>query len=419
MLNVLKGSFKRSKRISRRLMIVICIYVLSLLYLLFQGGKVALMLFLILTVLSVYLMLGRWSGIASVKGTRAFIYPEHIGDMDAGTSLRIQVNVDIPGFWPIPYVIVKESLHRKHSEPQVYEMTFVPDWNRRGEVTYTIEPLRRGYYHFGETVCSTEDIFGLFEHHGKMMLRQSFRILPRTVNIDHWQQFNRMLKGAHHHSASLRAHRETTQIDGVREYVYGDRLSRIHWKTTARTGIWKSKEFERESLPKMVVVLDRKAKAYQSSDQFETAVSVAASLIRFAWREQLAFGLLSVGNETTFIEAGRGAEHHSRMVNHLIEVEANGEHALEQVMMQHLSLLGRGVLTVLVTPEHDASQALRMVALLQTSQMIPCHMWISDQRQAEFDTYRTQLLNVLSAHGLQSYSVQSLEQLPYVLGGRR
>lgn len=419
MLNALKGSFKRRRRLSRRLMIVMLVYMLSLLYLLFQGGKVALMLFLILTVLSVYLMLGRWSGIASVKGAREFVYPEQVGDMDAGTALRIQLNVDIPGFWPIPYVIVKESLHRKHSHPQVYEMTFVPDWNRRGEVTYTVEPLRRGYYQFGETVCSTEDIFGLFEHHGKMLLKQSFRILPRTVNIDQWQQFSRMLKGAHHHSDSMRAYRETTQIDGVREYVYGDRLSRIHWKTTARTGVWKSKEFERESLPKMVIVLDRNAQSYEYSEQFETAVSVAASLIRFAWREQLAFGLLSVGHETTLIEAGRGAEHHSRMLNHLIEVEANGHHSMEEVITQHLTLLGRGVLTVLVTPERDASKALKTVGLLQNSQMIPCHMWVSDKRQSDFDTYRAQLLNVMAAHGFQSYSVQSLDQLPYVLGGRR
>lgn len=419
MLNVLKGFFKTRRRLSRRLWIVIYVYVMCLFYLLFQGGKVPFMLFLIMTVIGVYLMLGRWSGIASVKGTREIVYPTYVGDLDAGTSLRIKVDVTIPGFWPIPYVIVKERLHRKQSAPQVFEMTFVPDWNRKGEVMYTIEPLRRGYYYFGETVCSTEDIFGLFEHHGKMMLQQSFRILPRTVNIDQWQQFNRMLKGAHHHSASMRAHRETTQIDGVREYVYGDRLSRIHWKTTARTGVWKSKEFERESLPKMVIVLDRNNKAYEHSDQFETAVSVAASLIRFAWREQLAFGLLSVGQETTFIEAGRGAEHHSRMMNHLIEVEADGAHALENVMTQHISLLGRGVLTVLITPERDASTALKTVQLLHTSQMIPCHMWIADERQGDYDEYRSQLLSVLSAHGFHSYSVQSLEQLPYVLGGRR
>lgn len=406
-----------NKRMSRNFIILCFIYAASLLYLLFQGGKVALMLFLIMTVISIYLVLGRWSGISRIKGERRIVHPAYLGDLDAGTTLHVELDAQIPGLWPIPYVIVKERLLRKNGQALLFEMTFVPDWNRRGEMAYTIGPLRRGLYEFAETVCSTEDIFGLFEHRGSMMMKQHFRILPRTVNIVEWQHFNQLLKGAHHHSTAIRAHRETTQIDGVREYVYGDRLSRIHWKNSARTGVLKSKEFEREALPKMMIVLDRHKASYRDEAHFETAVSIAASLIRFAWREQLAFGLMSSGKDTAFFAAKRGAEHHQHILNHLIEVEADGEKQLPQVMANHMADIGRGVLTLLITPHGDAETMLPLMHLLHNSQQIPSLMWVASEHTPQFNKQRSELARILSSHGYYSYGMRTLEQLPIVLGG--
>ena len=49
------------------------LYVISLLFLLFQGGKTSFMLFCIFNVLVIYLVFGRWSGIGNVTGTRRLI----------------------------------------------------------------------------------------------------------------------------------------------------------------------------------------------------------------------------------------------------------------------------------------------------------------------------------------------------------
>src|SRR5690606_16903854 len=132
------------------------------------------------------------------------------------------------GIWLFPYIIVKEHVHGPRGEVLHFESTFIPDWKRRGEIAYRTPPLRRGIYRFGDTVCSTEDIFGLFEHSGQIKLNDSFCVYPQTVRIKDWQRLVHMMRDAHHHSNTTRAYRETTQINGVREYVYGDRLSRIH-----------------------------------------------------------------------------------------------------------------------------------------------------------------------------------------------
>ena len=132
-----------------------------------------------------------------------------------------------------------------------------------GELSFQTPPLERGKYAFSDTECASEDIFGLIEHRGTFKAKGEFRVLPRTVFIPYWQLYDRKSRLSGPQTAQTRSRRETTQINGVRDYVYGDRLSRIHWNATAKTGTWKSKEFEHESIPKTILVLDALAGSYE------------------------------------------------------------------------------------------------------------------------------------------------------------
>ncbi len=222
-------------RYSRKFWAVGAAFLGSLGYLLFQGGKLALMLFVIMLILSVYLLLGQWSGIKRTQGTRVLHTAEGATTLEAGSTLGVKVQLQIPGFWPIPYVFVKDRLYHKNGRELTFEATLVPDWRRRADWEYRTPAMRRGHYTFGRTECVTEDIFGLFEHRGELELPQTISVLPQTIAIRDWQQYHQMVKGANHHSSTTRAVRETTQINGVREYIYGDRISRIHWNATAKT----------------------------------------------------------------------------------------------------------------------------------------------------------------------------------------
>lgn len=150
----------------------------------------------------------------------------------------------------MPYVTIQEKLARRGGEEYAVETILVPDWKRRAEVSYETPPLRRGLYRFEDTDCATEDKFGLFRHQGRLRLPYAFKVFPQRVKIRDWKQLHLMFRGNPHTSAKTQFYRVTTQVNGVREYVNGDRLSGIHWLATARTGTWKSKEFERERFPR-------------------------------------------------------------------------------------------------------------------------------------------------------------------------
>lgn len=420
--------FKRFGELPRfpaALWLLISCFSASLLFLLFQGGKLASMLFIIITLLSAYLLSGNWSGIKRAQGTRKLANVGQETQIEAGQSLQIGIGVQIPGYWPIPYMMIKDQLIRQNGEETIFEGSIVPDWKRRGELLYSTPPLRRGYYRFGETECLTEDIFGFFQHKGRLELQQPITVYPQTVAIREWAQFHQMLKGMQHHSTTTRAHRETTQINGVREYIYGDRLSRIHWNATAKTGTWKSKEFERESLPKTIILLDRNARAYRDAAEFELAVSVAASLFRYGASRDLALGLLSIGKESTYFEPKQSQNHHKQIIQHLVGVEADGYHSLHQIIKERSREWPAGCFFVVISPQ-KGSAMIQVIHHLEHLQMNPCHIWVHAKSNHVFKPQGTDIegnqedwIKAIRSQGYMGYEVSQLTDLPNLLGGAK
>ena len=341
------------------------LYIGALLFLLFQGGKTSLMLFCILNVLLLYLALGRWSGIGGVSGSRRLAGAAGTSSSErtlmAGSRVEVNLSVQIPGMWPIPYVLVRDRLIRQNGSSVPFEASFIPTaYRRAGVIGYTTPPLERGIYRFAPTECSTRDIFGLFEHSGTFESAEPFSVYPRTVAIREWQQLRRGAKGPYSTSASRLAAKETTQINGVREYIYGDRLSRVHWNATARTGQWKSKEFERESLPRTVFVLDRYAGAYRSQEQFETAVSIVASMLEFGFRRGTATGFISTGATADGFAPQSSSGQRQLIMNHLVKVHYDGDTPLYRALRQASPLVPAGSFVVIVSPQGGEDAVLAM-----------------------------------------------------------
>ncbi|MEV8512599.1 DUF58 domain-containing protein [Dactylosporangium sp. NPDC051484] len=91
----------------------------------------------------------------------------------------------------------------------------------------------------------------------------------------------------------------TITFDTLREYVVGDELRRVHWRTSARVGELMVREQLDTSLPRLVVLLDDRRASYADPQLFESACEAAASLVMAAFREELpiALRLLSGGRQ--------------------------------------------------------------------------------------------------------------------------
>ncbi|GFN30284.1 DUF58 domain-containing protein [Paenibacillus xylaniclasticus] len=407
-----------SSFVRRRKWIIGALYVGSLFYLLFQGGKLPGMVFVIFNVLILYLWLGQWSGIRKVQGERIVgLAGSADGQLFSGSSVEIKINVRIPGMYPLPYVLVRDRLFRHDGQSIPFETSFVPNWKRAGEVCYSTPPLRRGMYRFGPTECTTKDVFGLFEHSGSFVSGESFAVVPQTVPLRGWQQIRRGLRGPHSHASAPRAAKETTQINGVREYLYGDKLSRIHWNATAKTGEWKSKAFERESLPRTIIVLDRHPGAYGiRQERFELAVSVAASLIDLGMRHETAMGFVSPGEKSIVVLPRTGADQRTAITSHLTVVEPDAVTPLF-VALQRLETVWEPGTLVIVISGAQGDEMLHTLNWLARKGVIISYIGVDEGDARHGRAIKPAWLHALRSKGWSAYSVRQLQELPEVLEG--
>ncbi|HPZ48640.1 MAG TPA: DUF58 domain-containing protein [Propionibacteriaceae bacterium] len=79
----------------------------------------------------------------------------------------------------------------------------------------------------------------------------------------------------------------------LREYVAGDDRRHIHWRSSARTGDLMVRQYEETRQSRMAVALDQADQSYGSDDEFEDAVSVAASFVMQAVREENPLALVT------------------------------------------------------------------------------------------------------------------------------
>lgn len=96
----------------------------------------------------------------------------------------------------------------------------------------------------------------------------------------------------------------TITFDSLREYVVGDELRRVHWRSSAKVGELMVREQLDTSEPTIVVLLDDRAAAHPelrdgTAESFETACEAAASIVAAAVREDLPVSLHLVSGPAT------------------------------------------------------------------------------------------------------------------------
>ncbi|MEU6023024.1 DUF58 domain-containing protein [Micromonospora sp. NPDC047134] len=99
-------------------------------------------------------------------------------------------------------------------------------------------------------------------------------------------------------------------FDSLREYVVGDELRRVHWRTSARVGELMVRENVDTSLPRIVVLLDNRTAAHPqrvrgTAESFESACEAAASVVTAAVREDLPVVLLFVAADLSKVGTGQ------------------------------------------------------------------------------------------------------------------
>jgi uncharacterized protein (DUF58 family) len=129
---------------------------------------------------------------------------------------------------------------------------------RASTVEYRVPTLRRGATPIGPLRVSRRDPLGLVALGREYGEPTTVLVYPRVYGLSAVPLgIMRSLDGR----ADRVPHGSIT-FDALREYVTGDDLRHVHWRTTARVGALMVREHVDTSRPRLVVVLDDRAAAY-------------------------------------------------------------------------------------------------------------------------------------------------------------
>jgi uncharacterized protein (DUF58 family) len=231
---------------------------------------------------------------------------------------------------------------------------------------------RRGAFPLGPTTLVISDPLGLFRVRRRFPAEQTLLILPMVFPITSFLSPPGLLPGGH--VIRRKAMDITPHAAGIREYIPGDPMKRIHWPTSARRGRLMVKEFELDPQAEVWLFLDaqQKAQASRPSEALEMpienmlfsrkpkltlppstleySISIAASLAHYFIAQNRAVGLVTEDRTYTMIPAERSERQENKILETLAYLEGKGDLSIAALVGAQLRQFPQGSSIILITP---------------------------------------------------------------------
>lgn len=326
--------------------------------------------------------------------------------LEVGSTLNVEITLTNGSTLAVPWVLIEDSLPtdaiiarppRLSVEGSRLQLLRIP---ARGEkvISYEVTFQRRGFYQVGPLLVESGDLFGLHRRYRVLTLPHYVTVLPHVVPLEGYDVASRRPMGEI--KLTHRLFEDTARMSGVRQYVEGDPLNRIHWRASARTGVLQCKTYEPSCIAGATLLLDFHRENYNvpgSDYRAELAVTTVVSIANTLYElgEQFAFatnardGAERVANEgwrfefTTrdaaqrvalpgkqtdrlrplVLEANTGDEHFNHLRETLARVELNDGLSLPQLVDEVESRLARDTTVIVILPQVTEEAAFALGAL--------------------------------------------------------
>lgn len=163
--------------------------------------------------------------------------------------------------------------------------------------SYTITPPRRGVFRIGPLYLWGGDPFGFYKNWRKLDLFNTVLVLPRALDFKMTQPPS-ISALSRDEMGSIPVGGQSNEFLGVRDYVQGEQIKHIHWRTSARLGKLISRQYEMNvaaSVSVLMLVDDNMRAGSGADTPLEYAITMAASLGSATSSSRFQFNLLTMG----------------------------------------------------------------------------------------------------------------------------
>jgi len=223
---------------------------LGFVYIFFDGG------FLPYTLFYIVLFLPVASFIYLVIVYNTFTFSERLDKREYRKGEILDYTLRIHNVMPlyIPYFTVY-----MHMEGQMLisgmktEYLILKPFNRR-EFNFSVPVLYRGRYKIGISYIEIRDFLNLFSLKYTMGETKFIRVFPRILTLEELNiPFIRISENEYLSRKKDVGHSE---IDNIRDYMYGDSLKKIHWKLSSKYNKFMTKETHSSSEKEFWIIIN-------------------------------------------------------------------------------------------------------------------------------------------------------------------
>src|SRR5438874_1909305 len=210
---------------------------------------------------------------------------------------------------------------------------------------------RRGRFQLGPVTATSGDPFGLFRRRIFLSSFHELLVLPQMLPISSFALFTGGLPGRGR--SSQRALQTTTNATTIRDYMAGDALNRIHWRSSAHYNKLMVKEFDLDPAVDAWIFLDLHDAVQGGEGEHSTeeyGVTMAATIAAYLLRQDLSVGMLVNAAQREFLSLDRGDRQVERVLELLAVVKAGPGPDLKEALALDALHFGRNSVAIVITP---------------------------------------------------------------------
>ncbi len=226
---------------------------------------------------------------------------------EVGETIEVVVKLKNTGKLPIGWLLVEDMLPEFALRQKPPRITLkgrriaivLIGAGKTKTVKYKITFAMRGYYQLGPTFAETGDVFGLHRRHRILSNPAFVLVYPKIMQLAKYEFASKRPIGEVR--LANRLFEDPTRTAGVRPYVVGDPLQRIHWRATARTGELHCRVYEPTSLAGATVLVDFNSGGYAKRGEpyrSELAITTACAIAYAVSMLNQQIGFASNGRDT-------------------------------------------------------------------------------------------------------------------------
>ncbi len=213
-----------------------------------------------------------------------------------GERVPVELEVQNRGFLPIPWVSVSELLPIRLAAPNIFRQVIWLPPKGKSHLNYVLSGYYRGYYPIGPLSLTTGDIWGMEQIDRREPRLDYLTVYPRIVPIERMSLLSKSPLGTLRSRELI--YEDPARVMGVRDYVTGDPLRRIDWKSTARSQKLRVKLLEPAISVEVAIFLNLNLAEYAPSRAelaTELGIVAAASIANHMVGLRQAVGLSTNG----------------------------------------------------------------------------------------------------------------------------